>query len=270
MKRKSLAVILCLISFSLFTSCYEKTEDCLERWASNYEITADKACDNCCIEPELTLGFEVEYDTLNISKDSIYLDANNNTFKHVEAEFFISGFRAWNSVNDTLKTADTISVLDQVYVDDYMFTPNSSSKVVAFVREIESLDSLEINFGIPPSMRDTSIITSDDANLAAANDSLFTNTTGTDQFALFNYSLAIDTSSLDTIKYRCLIPNEMRYKWVFDPPITLLQGLDKTITLHLDLKLLTQNLDLANLDATNGGEAMFQYLAESLFLTIDN
>ncbi len=262
--------VLCLISILLLGSCYERQEGCLERWASNYDITADTACDDCCTEPDVILRFSTFYDSVSISRDSVYLDDEGNTFQFISSEFFISRFRGWNSEGDTIKSADTVTVLNEIYIDDFFFSPQTSSKNVGFIRDIDRLDTLEFYIGIGQTMQDTSFLTSDDVDLAAANDSLFVED---DIYSTFNTVLAIDTSQLDTIRYRSFgMANDLK----FTVPLTnmdgegidLSEGLDRTFEIIYFLDRALAGIDFLSLDEEQIGAKIFSNLEQQQSIEI--
>ncbi len=245
-----------------------KQEGCLERWASNYDITADKACDDCCTEPKVKLQFRTLFDSISVNSDSVYLDDFNNTFKYVSAEFFISRFRGWNSEGDTIKNADTVSVLDDIYIDDFFFSPVKNSKDVGFIRDIEVLDTIEFYLGLSASMQDTSIITSDNLDLAAANDSLFIED---NRFSVFNTVLAIDTSQLDTIRYRSILTNSNEIKLVYafgENGLNLSEGLDKTFQIDYFLDVALAGIDLSIFSVDAVGENLLNSLQQSVMVSV--
>ncbi len=245
-----------------------REEGCLERWASNYDITADIPCSDCCNEPTLEMNFRLLYDTITVNSDSIYFDGANNPFRHIRSEFFFSRFRGSDKGGDTIKYADTVLILDEIYNEDYFFTTVDDERDVGSIREIDSLYTLSFYIGLAENMQDTSIITSDDIHLAAANDSLFTEE-GT--YALFNHIIALgDTIPFDTIKYTITAPiEELMLSFTLGTDgVPLSEGLDKTFGIDYFLDNATNGIDFVNNTATEVGDAFLNNLQQSFFISV--
>jgi len=91
------------LSFILiFSSCYTPTDGCLNIDATNYNASADEACDDCCNFPNLNLKITHSITTqgtfgqdsiVNHSADSTFENFANNFFQIKGMEFYLSDFQ---------------------------------------------------------------------------------------------------------------------------------------------------------------------------------
>ena len=106
-------VSLIIISF-LLTACYEPVEDCLDRRATNFDISADEPCPDCCTYPKLKIRFDNKWqypDTLLAFRtDTVFYDALNQPFRINRIRFYWSGFRLVLDSGEELPITDLIDI----------------------------------------------------------------------------------------------------------------------------------------------------------------
>lgn len=96
------------------TSCYDNREGCLDVRSTNFDIDADRECDNCCVYPQLKLVFEHK-----LSPDSaanltyttaIYKDGAGNAFRVKDIQFYISNARLVRQDGTEVSPTDSLNV----------------------------------------------------------------------------------------------------------------------------------------------------------------
>ncbi len=254
--------ILCLISIC-FVSCYETSEGCLEKWASNFDISADINCNDCCTEPKFSFNLNWIYNQETLNQDSFYTNVNNQTYRILNARFLMNRFKVWNIEQDTLKKLDTTIIKDRIYVDDFKFvTKTIQSNSIATVRDITYVDSISFYFGLESALLDTSIITKDNGEIATALDNLYDY--DVDSLALFKIDLVIDSAKTDTFSFSYFGEGEAFYKERFNLTQDLSEGVNKTINIDIDLKTWFDDVNLDTLNKTMTGNSMFNYFRSAI------
>ena len=100
-----------LFSITIFSSCYEHTEGCRDINALNFDVSADKDCeDNCCKYPDVFINFSLVNDSVTIDTNTILVNDFNDTFRIKYFRMYLSGFKLINHQNDTLELVNKIPV----------------------------------------------------------------------------------------------------------------------------------------------------------------
>lgn len=96
----------------IFQNCQAPTEGCLDVRATNFDVTASKACDkNCsCTYPALVVSANYKMGTSDFYLDSTYTNDVGQKFRIVSAQMYLSDFQLINDKNETLRTIDSISL----------------------------------------------------------------------------------------------------------------------------------------------------------------
>ncbi len=146
----------CLILLCICSACFEPQEGCLDVLATNYDVSADEPCADCCEYPKLTL--EVEHmmgDTSLRYGDPYSLDAVH-FFKMARIRFYISDLRlerAGLSVGstDSLQLElglGTARVLQSIEDNFALIQRNRFSFGLGRFQEIGTFDSLRFQVGV--------------------------------------------------------------------------------------------------------------------------
>jgi hypothetical protein len=94
-------------------SCYEPVNDCLDILATNYEVSSDEACDDCCTYPTLSLKLEhTMLDSLDFNEDSTYLTRFSDTYQIKNLQYFISDFKVLGEDLVYKGVVETIEIID--------------------------------------------------------------------------------------------------------------------------------------------------------------
>lgn len=95
--------------------CYEPREGCLDAAAANFDLEADKPCDDCCTYPSLKILLQhrvVTPDTIYRFglKDSVYYDALGQPFKIKDLRFYMSNIHLVRSDGSEVLLEDKIEL----------------------------------------------------------------------------------------------------------------------------------------------------------------
>jgi hypothetical protein len=84
----------------LLNSCYEDKTGCLDKLASNYDVSADIPCeDNCCTYPKLNLKFTHSFKNGNLTLNSSLQNDINSSFVLLSQKLFLSNICLFESSN---------------------------------------------------------------------------------------------------------------------------------------------------------------------------
>lgn len=110
-------VIYSFIFFSI--GCGTSEEGCLDIDATNFDVSADKDCESCCIYPNLKLSVFHSLSTtgvlqadscINHSADSTLTNGDNNFFQINDISFYLSDFELVMSDGTAIEVEDTITL----------------------------------------------------------------------------------------------------------------------------------------------------------------
>lgn len=96
----------------IFQNCQAPTEGCLDVRATNFDVTASKACDkNCtCTYPTLIVSANYKMGTSDFYLDSTYTNDMGQKFRIVSTQMYLSDFQLVNNKNETLRTIDSVAL----------------------------------------------------------------------------------------------------------------------------------------------------------------
>lgn len=112
--------VLCGVFLVLFlTNCYEAQEGCLDLGATNYNVTADDSCPDCCTYPSLNLAFRHLIVPTDMPDTSVFLRYNTyyptfespmDTFTIERIRYFLSEIRLVRPDGEELHVLDSVTV----------------------------------------------------------------------------------------------------------------------------------------------------------------
>ncbi len=153
-----------ILLFATLTGCFEPVEDCLDLNASNYNVSADRACPDCCIFPEFRIAMihrmVLPDTTLTFQLNETYEDDFGQSYQISQLSYFFQG-ASWIKTNGS-----RIEVLDSVLLTRVenpldtieAFYPNDVLRVEGSNFQFESagtfngsgsLAEFELSLGLP-------------------------------------------------------------------------------------------------------------------------
>lgn len=95
---------------AFFSSCDSAEEGCLDLQATNFDVSSDEACAECCTYPALTLRINHVQDLGTFQLNTVYLDAQNQPFTIESLQFYISEFQLVQSDGNAIGLADELTL----------------------------------------------------------------------------------------------------------------------------------------------------------------
>jgi len=153
-------VIFIFISGFILTSCYKKPEGCRDYRALNYDVKADKECENdCCTYPELELTSSFEYDGQIIDTSTYFQHGSLEDLKISSLVFYLSEFNLTGGIKNSSSISDeqvsigiqeSGSLIYQLFdfsVAKIKLSSSNAYKLGEF-RNADIYSGLSVNFGI--------------------------------------------------------------------------------------------------------------------------
>jgi hypothetical protein len=132
--------------------CYEPQEGCMDVYASNFEVSADRDC--CCTYPQLRILNDFVLDTSDFSQSSFLYDVNNTAFlvRNVALGMYdiqISGERNFTAV-DSLNIFRDPSVFSKIL----MISTRNIVQPFRTIKEQIVFNSQSLQLGFPEEIDD--------------------------------------------------------------------------------------------------------------------
>jgi len=153
MKKKILKVAFFVLLLGAFTQCYEANEACIDFYASNYDLTADDACTDCCEFPDLIMQFSHRWDSLSFSTNDTLIDDFGNPFYFEQFSFFISEIELIDVLGESHYIEDSILLSTNgnaaYYKNDFQLVSlDQSSYTIGNVKIEEPINRVKFTIGV--------------------------------------------------------------------------------------------------------------------------
>ena len=223
--------VFAVYAITMLISCYSPTEGCLDPESTNYSITGDNDCEDCCKYPVFKLSiFHESKDTTFKLGDLITNDLGHSV-SVVDFVYLLSDFKI-TSVDDSFEVIDSISlnVIDGVELvkDDVIrVTRDVFNYDVGTIIFDGNTSELSFKVGLNELINENRFTTDiDNHPLTNDPDSLFQSDSGT--YVLQRIKLAQFHNFLDTLVYDINTTVEVSFPLVFES----IRGSDKTIIIE--------------------------------------
>lgn len=146
-------LVLLIFGVSLM-SCYERNEACLDTLATNFDITTDVECEECCTYPNFKLQVRHFLDGKTYGRDSIISTDSGRQLKLQNAILFLSNFTLHTAEGENLEVIDKGLYENEegqeveLTEDIIVIQEESRLSTVGMVREIGGIDSISCDFGV--------------------------------------------------------------------------------------------------------------------------
>lgn len=228
------------------TSCYSPTEGCLDPEATNYSITADNDCVDCCTYPDLSVSiFHESMDTTFSLGDTITNDLGQE-ISLVDFVFLLSDFKVIDT-SEVYEVSDSVSLLsddEELIVKDDIIRVKRSS----FTYEIGTIlfdgttEELSFIIGLSDELNENRFTEEiSDHPLTTDPDSLYQSDSDTYVFQRIQVAQGVDF--LDTVIYDISTQVEVRFPVV----ITSYRGEDKAIIIEAQYDEWFAGIDFENM-----------------------
>jgi hypothetical protein len=149
--------IIILFSF-WFISCYTRKEACLDTLASNYDVTADDACLNCCTYPKLILNVDGFRKIEQIN--DVVTNTKGQKYNIQDIRFYVSEFSLFQR-NEQIKINEVIGTANNAYVnrnDMKILRSVDASLDMGTVKAFGKFDSLVFYMGLTKSVLENTFV----------------------------------------------------------------------------------------------------------------
>ena len=151
--------IIFLLIVSAMISCYTRTEGCLDALASNYDVSSDDECIDCCTYPQLILYLDhMVGDSVFSSKDTL-TNILGQQYRIVDIKYYFSGFLLSSATNGNTPVIESISNVDNSIVlpDDIKICKLSDDSIsFGTVRDYGIFNGVQFHLGLSDTIINTS------------------------------------------------------------------------------------------------------------------
>jgi hypothetical protein len=228
-------MLLSMILAIIFSSCYEPKIGCQDINATNFDVSTDKKCENCCTYPKLSLGMNYKFDSANFSLGKGYTDNFADSFKILFAKCFISNIQLIDNNGKILKVSDSLRIYrpngDSLWISNSFALVGKEGFIfpIGSIAGTGNIKQIRFTVGLNDTIRNT--IQSKMPNghpLAINSDSMYIN----GQYIANKLVIAKGTNFRDTIRLNITNPFNVTINATASLPI----GYDINLPLIIDYK----------------------------------
>jgi hypothetical protein len=132
-------------------SCTTREQGCLDIYASNFELTAEKDCDGCCLYPALNVALSQVWNDSSFNVESPLLDSEGDSFKIIDLKYFLSAWILYGT-NDEQYGVDSAllgCIPPMVYSPDAIVADaRQFNYQIGIIRDAPTIDSLCVTLGL--------------------------------------------------------------------------------------------------------------------------
>jgi len=151
-------IIICLF----LMACYTRKEACLDTIASNFDVSADDNCDDCCKYPQLILNIRHMAGDSTFSTQNIYTNDLNQSYQLSDIRFYLSAFKIFKSNESNIyQVIETISNADKSVTisDDIKICRIADNTItIGSVKTFGTTDSISFNVGLNSDISNTEFV----------------------------------------------------------------------------------------------------------------
>lgn len=170
-------ILLSVLSVFFVSSCYEYQDACLDQLASNFNIAADSACDDCCQYPSINILYKQQIgEDLAYSKDVVLKNKFGQEYKISNAFLLLSTFEftfqdgGKERVIEKAQFQDSDRNKEELISDALFVSVKNSSSKLGTMRRTGVIKKVESTLGIMHQLTPTDL-----NHVLLKNDSLYNN-----------------------------------------------------------------------------------------------
>ncbi len=242
----------------MLTACANDEEGCLDANATNFDISADTACGNCCTFPNLSFSINhrvvLADTTKNMQLDSFYVNNIGQSFAIDDMKFFISNIAllktdgAIVNIKDTIQlntcTAGTASLA--ILTDDIAIIKRTAfNYTLGSINASGDFSGFQFDVGLSPN-----------ANAVVAAEAPSTHPLGLNTDSLYidkengyhfqKIRLATNEATPDVLTDYSIAGNDNRITLSYTVPFTLIKGFNTSISLDIDYLSVFKDIDFSS------------------------
>jgi len=152
------------LSLGVLSSCYQPIEGCLDREASNFDVSADNACSDCCVYPSMRLAvihrMVSEDTTLTFQLNERYEDDFGQSYRISQVSYYFQGASLIKTDGQRIEVQDSVlltrvegigDTVQEFYRDDVLRVEGSNFQFrsLGTFRGSGLLSLFELTLGLP-------------------------------------------------------------------------------------------------------------------------
>lgn len=264
-KAMKLGFVALVFMVLFFQSCYENIEGCLDVNATNFNVTADRECEDCCEYPLLRLAVQhlytakvLEEDTLvRFNLDEPYTLDSIDFFSLTDLRYYISDVKLVRPNGDTIGVEDRLEFVSIIGIDDTTYQEtednfalidrsNITPRSLGTIRENGTFVGIQFNFGLSSFDQKVSPEFFESSHPLALGDSSMYDLTE-ESYLITRFDLARDTLSVenDTTTIE-ILANDFLERVELDFDFQVDVGFNTTIALQVDYRRWFDGIDIKN------------------------
>lgn len=159
MGNNSIKFLFAIVIVWLLNGCYSKKEGCLDPYASNYDVSADDACFNCCEYPFLRIKTQNHYGDSTYYRGDTLTNQLGQQFLIIGFKYYMSHFRLFQEGKAlTVRRVLENRITNEIIPDDICIGgDNELYTNVGTIKTYGKFDSLQFSFGISPEFVDETL-----------------------------------------------------------------------------------------------------------------
>ena len=269
-RKNLLHIVLSFFLLSFLLACYEHEEGCQDVNSLDYDVKADKSCEDCCSYPDLLLKVDHLYDGELFDTSTIF-ELNNHSYKINSLNFFLSNF----SLNNSNAPADvhiqeSISVKKQgasEYESKYFPVAKvnlgrTGDYVLGTFKYADTYDKIGFDFGISEEINHAEMdkIISQNA-LYQNQDSMYINTDNG------FYFLKMELEEIDGDHKSIRINGDDHLiSWIADKTFDYNSRADRQISIEVDYNIWFENIDFEDENEANIEKILLENIPKAIIL----
>ncbi len=136
----------------LTVGCTTREAGCLDPNASNFDLSAEKACSSCCTYPVMTVSLSQKWGSRNFNVTDTLYDAQQKPYLIQDLKYFLSSW-SWQDAQRNLYTVDSAELLcgDALirYSPDILIVDSKQFQyTLGTIRLFPSIDSIFMTGGL--------------------------------------------------------------------------------------------------------------------------
>ncbi len=240
-------ILLVLGYLFLATGCNTRVEGCLDVAAANFDLNADRACQDCCTYPVISISLSQKWNDRNFSTADTLLDSNGKLYRINDLKYFLSSW-SWIDSGNITYTVDSAEIAcndhilrytpDIILVDSRQFL-----YALGTIHKSPTMDSIQLKLGLLPALDCIDEIDSNTPSILS------------DKSALWNHQLSsraalrivlqrdITMETFDTVFIHACENINLGYDLDLKP------GIATTLNLSVNYALWFSHVDIQNLNS---------------------
>lgn len=234
---------------TVISSCYVRTEGCLDTLASNFDVKADDPCGTCCVFPSLMLNIVHNAGDSLLNTKTVYSNKLNQKYQILDIRYYLSDFELKTAGKPPVRIREVIQNASGTvteYNDMHICRIADNNVKVGTARTFGQFDTLSLYLGL----RDK-VLTSEFSSLPSDHVLLKNNKlkdeTGNTVFATLKY-VRVKPDKRDTVN---LYFGDLQERFAISIDSTLMTQKGSNITYRLRTDYL-KILEDINLDTIPG------------------